>query len=204
MTNNPTRPKNGESCVSAAHVPLFVVALLATLAADNAAAQTMYRCTSGNSVVMSDRPCPGQNAQKIGTNAPAGNTPVYPTSSQYAPEYLQYMSSSCARLNEAVRTGYSRGLRSDAMERLRVEYRSACQDEEYEALSQAQQKTRDQREQRSREKQEERQQAARSTQCQELERILRSRRQRMQDLTPGERDDLVRFLEQYKERCPVN
>lgn len=190
--------------MSAAHVPLFVVALLATLAADNAAAQTLYRCTSGNSVVMSDRPCPGQDAQKVGTKATPPGTPIYPTSSQYAPEYLQYMSATCARLNEAVRTGYSRGLRSDAMERLRAEYRGGCQDEEYEARAQAQQKVRDQREQRSREKQEERQQASRSTQCQELERILRSRRQRMQDLTPGERDDLVRFLEQYKERCPSN
>jgi septin family protein len=122
-----------------------------------------------------------------------------------APEHLAYMSAECASLNDAIRTGPARGLKSSTMSDLYTEYRRKCQEEESAAYQRlAQQRSEDRQERQTHEKalQAQVSQAQRSReQCDELLRILAAKRRQAEGMNAGEKADLQRFEASYNARC---
>ena len=175
----------------------------ALLVATGASAQARYACrTPGGSAYFSDRPCTGQLVFGANT-APTPPQRTYPGIGE-APSHLQYMSPRCASLNDALRTAYARGLKSETINTMRRDYQAECGENENEARAeqsrdasaQRQQKYADQRAQITA-KNEVRQ---REQQCEESKRILITKRNRP-DLNEGERAELKRFEDNYRARC---
>jgi len=189
-----------------------LLALGAALAADTALAQSFYRCKSGNSTYVSDRPCTSGAGSTLGSMGPP---PTYGSQGQaqassyqrpsQAPEHTQYLSSACADISEAIRTGPSRGVRGDVLSGLHQEYRQKCADEDQAARQRVYEDQRRQRDDKrsAQAAQQQEQQQARLTQeqCGEMLRILAGKRQHMAEMNEGERGDLQRFQANYAERC---
>lgn len=172
-------------------------------------AQTMYRCANGASSYLSDRPCSAPVRATLGAYGTAPERPAYgqnytPTLDR-APEFLPYLSPECAQLNDAIRTGPARGLKSGAMSELHLDYRQRCVEDEQQArqrLSQVKNEQRDGRRQAQAQVSGEKARATlTSEQCYETLRILAARRKRADTMSPGERSDLDLFEANYKARC---
>ena len=187
---------------------LLLAALM--VVAPGAMAQAMYRCTNGTSTYISDRPCTGAQAGKLGALGPApsrGNhvAPSYSPPLGKAPDHLVYLSPACASINDAIRTGPARGLKSQAMADLHNEYRSKCEEDEQSARQKVHEDKRNQRDQAravQRAEQLDRQRAVTSReQCHEMLRILHGKLKQLDSITPGEKADFQRFEASYQERC---
>lgn len=206
-----SRPTAGRAFAAAA----TIAALLAWSPATQA--QSYYRCQTANGGwEVTDRPCTGVQG-RLGA---MGNTqaqqqppvPIYgmatPRTVERAPDYLHLMSPACATMNDALRTGASRGAGWATLDELRYNYRRQCQGEEQAAYNEFRAQQRQLADQRQ--VQRESEQRARSDrqreaeQCQEMLRILVSKRRRMAELTPGQRDDLQQFDAAYKARCTTS
>jgi hypothetical protein len=178
--------------------------------APGAMSQAMYRCSNGSSTYISDRPCAGAPAGKLGALAPAPSrgdyaAPSYSPPVGKAPDHLAYLSPPCASLNDAIRTGPARGLKSQAMSDLRNEYRNKCEDDEHSARQKVYEDKRERRDQakaaQQAEQRDRQRAAANREQCQELLRILHGKRKQLDTMTPGEKADFQRFEASYQERC---
>ena len=187
----------------------WAVAAVVLASAPAAFAQTMYRCSNGASSYLSDRPCSASVRGTLGAYGPANERPAYgqnyTPALDRAPEFLPYLSPECAQLNDAIRTGPARGLKSGAMSELHLDYRQRCVEDEQLArqrLSQVKNEQRDGRRQAQAQVCGEKARATlTSEQCYETLRILAARRKRADVMSPGERSDLDLFEANYKARC---
>lgn len=129
----------------------------------------------------------------------------YDTSASKAADILPYLSPRCAELNEAIRTAPARGVRHDGQNQLRDEYRQKCSDEDEEARRRVSAARSASREAMAQARQSEQVQKQLSEQeqarCTELLRILNNKRQRVQEMSEGEKGDLQRSEAAFKERC---
>ncbi|HEY5325181.1 MAG TPA: hypothetical protein VIK58_20310 [Caldimonas sp.] len=189
---------------------LAAAAILAG-AAPAASAQSTYLCTSNGRTWQSVQPC------SDGTAAPP-RTVIVPRSEPRLPplpgeakpadkatEYLQFQNPRCAELSEGVRTGASRGLSRATQQELLETYRQQCAGEESRARTLLQDERNRQRDAREREERAARLELDRDKlnreQCAEMKRILQSKRQRLETMTPGERSDFERFEATWRGRC---
>jgi hypothetical protein len=193
--------------------PLLAAALLASSLC--AFAQGSYRCTGPQGVYYADRPCiTQQGSTKLGGYGPAPDTtpPPHqppPAAVGRAPEHQSYMSPECASLNDGLRTAASRGLSYATQSDLRADYNRRCSANESQArmrYAEAQrQSSSTQRDQQSQAGAEARRNQADQQrtfeQCGEMRRIIASRKQRQDSMTPGELGDFKRFEANYAERC---
>lgn len=190
---------------------LGVAGVLAMVVPQAASAQ-VYRCSNGGSTYLSDRPCSGVPAGKLGmVGATPDRSHDYSTASAYvppvgkAPEHLAYMNAECASLNDAIRTGPARGLKSAAMNDLHNEYHRKCQEEEsaaYRRLSQQKAAERQEKQSQQMAQQAQANEAVRNReQCSELLRILAGKRRQADAMNAGEKADLQRFEANYNARC---
>ncbi len=187
-----------------------LIGLVIASAPGQAGAQ-VYRCSNGGATYLSDRPCSGAPAGRLGMVGPGDRSAREPVTSSYiapvgkAPEHLAYMSAECASLNDAIRTGPARGLKSSTMSDLHTEYRRKCQEEESAAYQRlAQQRSEDRQEKQTREKafQAQVNEAQRNReQCDELLRILAAKRRQVDGMNAGEKADFQRFEASYNARC---
>jgi len=188
--------------------------LLLSLAGTDAAAQNLYRCPGplkadgSNSQVLQDRPCTGVPS-RLGAY---GGTPSRSTfgaghsgTLAKAPEHLAYLSRACVELNEAIRTGPTRGLHASTLSELHANYQRQCSEDDREARMKAyetQQRAADLRRQQKQLEQAQRREAVNeASRCTELARLVADKRRRYDSLTPGQRDDAGRFEQRYQERC---
>lgn len=185
--------------------------LLALLAAD-ASAQTLYRCRSGGSTVVSQQPCTTGAASHIGVIGAEVTRYAAPSSSYSstpgvgkAPDHLAYLGSECATLNDAIRTAPARGLRGTPLSDLHADYRTRCADEESEARQRLSRERSDQRSARKSEQALQKYQRELSVverdQCHELLRILHAKRQRKPTMSEGEKADLDNLEVNFRARC---
>ena len=175
-------------------VRIGLLALLAGLSGSAFAAE--YHCSGDGVAWTSSRPCPGTNRNEMrglssGNSGPQTSNvdTSYTPSLAKAPDYLPYMSVECAQLNDALRTGPTRGLKSGPMAELRVDYQKRCSDNEASARDQLREA-------------EKMRATTSSEQCYEMLRILHGKRQRAASMNDGEKADLQRFEDNYKVRCP--
>ena len=192
---------------------IAICATIAALAAaPTASAQSLYRCKSGNSTYVSDRPCTTGAASSFGTIGPQSNNNTYqqPSSTyvQRPPktaEHVSYLSSACADIAEAIRTGPARGVRGDVINGLHEEYRQKCADDDAAARQRLAEDRRNERDAKrsvqTAAQQQQQQTRIASEQCNELLRILAARRRQTATMNDGERADLQRSETNYAERC---
>lgn len=200
---------NKQHCLFWARLAMLPL-LTGLTASAMAAGATEYRC-NGDGVSWTSRyPCPGTaprselrglgNGQHTSTYQP----PYIPSVGK-APDYLQYLSNECAQLNDAIRTGPARGLKSGPMSDLHADYRKRCSDDESLARQQLRQAEWQEKEQRRDEqaavKADKSRMQVSAEQCYEMLRILHGKRQRTASMSDGERADLQRFEDNYKNRC---
>ena len=99
----------------------------------------------------------------------------------------------------------ARGLGITAQRELQEVYRQQCSDEESRARRLLQDERNRQRDAREREERAGRLELDREKlnreQCAEMKRILQSKRQRLDTMTPGERGDFERFEATWRTRC---
>jgi len=130
--------------------------------------------------------------------------PTYLPKAPDAPEHLKYLGPRCSAMNDAIRTGPSRGLTYETLGNLQKEYRRECAEEESEALRKLATERSDVHKAKLEEKQAATEQRQRTElaqqQCDESKRILYNKKRRT-DLTDGEKADLQRFEDAYKSRC---
>lgn len=196
----------------AAGVCSAAVAVAGFGAAPQASAQSVYRCRSGSSTYVSDRPCTTGAASTLGTLAPAPSysnnqqpSTLYLPRPEKAAEHTAYLSPACADIAEAIRTGPTRGVRGEVLSGLHTEYRQKCADEDAAARQRVQEDRRRDRDARQSAQlaSQQQQQLSRQAveQCNELLRILAGKRQRVATMSEGERADLQRSEENYAQRC---
>jgi hypothetical protein len=186
-----------------------------------AAAQATFHCPGPSGTYVSSRPCPANTpappANSKSTSAPIYYGPTPEPQQRYeapaprvseAPNHLQYMSGSCASMNDALRTAQSKGLKYETIQQMQVDYRKQCSEEEQEARMKASREGLDKRvEKRQADReaqvsqvQEQQRTAAKQQQCIESRRIIANKKART-DLTEGEKADLARFEENFRSRC---
>ena len=111
----------------------------------------------------------------------------------------------CAELIEAIRAGAAKGADRSTLLGMSDAYRQQCGDEAARAKSLPLEERNRQREVREREERTARLELDRDKlnreQCAEMKRILQSKRQRLETMTPGERGDFERFEATWKARC---
>lgn len=172
--------------------------------------QSFYRCNSGAGAYISDRPF--QSAGGPAEFRSIGPVPErqsfnrdYTPTLQKAPDILPYLSPECAQMNDAVRTGPTRGLKSAAMSELQSNYRLRCAEDEQRAFQKLHQARSDERDQRKVAQAAQTAEMARAKlsveQCNEMLRILSGKRQRASTMTAGELHDLELFEANYRARC---
>ncbi len=191
--------------------PTHWAPLLALLFATPLAfAQPIYRCGTGAGSYVSDRPCRDITAPTVlRSYGPLPERPnhgqSYTPTMAKAPDILPYLSPQCAEMNDAVRTGPSRGLQSAAMSELVANYRLRCAEDEQQAYQKLHQVRNDERNQRriAQAQQSAAQERAKLSveQCSEMLRILAGRRQRVASMSAGEKTDLDLFEANYRARC---
>lgn len=180
---------------------LALLALMVTTSPE-AWAQKVYRCTSGKTTVLSDRPCPDAD---ITQQQPLKVAPASDSSTAMRLGAEQFLNPACAELYEALRNANTRGLSYDRQADLHKEFRLKCAEDARQANQRylraaikAQEESRAQQAAQQREKDAE---TALRDQCGELRRILADRRKRVDSMTPGERADLERSEQNYSARC---
>jgi hypothetical protein len=120
------------------------MALLVVFQATPWAHAQVYRCSSGGSTYLSDRPCPVLPKTQLGGYGPVAPGTYVPYSAPLpdaprAQDHVKYLGSACASISEAIRTGPTRGVRADVIRGLQEEYSQKCSVEDQEARRQAQQ-----------------------------------------------------------------
>ena len=185
---------------------IFTAALATALAwlAGGADAQTRYTCrTSNGTQYVSTQPCPSNVIIYGPTERESPYQAPIPKIGE-APSTLRYMSPRCASLNDAIRTAYARGLKSETVSEMRRNYNIECAESDADARSRMSQDRGDQQQQRRQEKEAEKMERDRASmreqQCGESKRILFTKRART-DLTEGEKAELKRFEDNYRSRC---
>lgn len=190
----------------------WAMAAVVALASWGAQAQVQYNCrTSAGTVYQSSQPCsslPGSRSQGVYYYGPTEpERPRYtppPPSIGEAPAHLKYMSPRCASLHDAKRTARARGLTGDTISEMQRNYQAECGENEREAYAMLYQERGDQARAKFADKQAQVQAKERTAlqqqQCGESKRILVTKRQRT-DLTEGEKAELKRFEDNYRERC---
>ena len=189
----------------------FLAGLLLAGAHQAAQAQSSWLCSANGRTWQSAQPCPaGAAAQQRIVIDPRSEPRLPPLAGERAspdrpPPQLQFQSPRCAELSEAVRTGASRGLGRATLQELREAYRQQCGEEEVRARSLVVDERNRQRDAREREERAARLELDRDKlnreQCAEMKRILQTKRQRLETMTPGERGDFDRFEATWRTRC---
>ena len=188
-----------------AFLGLFLALLLGTTAAHG---QT-YRCSSGSGTYFSDRPCAAGAPAKLGAIGPVrAPAPAYSPPLPGAPraqEHVRYLGAECASINEAIRTGPSRGVRYDVVYALQDEYRQKCGLEDQDARRQARddevKQLQTQVAQRDSAKAQRRQTEAQSAQCLGMRDVISLKRRRESQLNAKEVEALRDLERSYNERC---
>jgi hypothetical protein len=189
--------------------PIFLVLFFFSLI-DPASAQSRFMCRLSNgSTVISDRPCERSAAERTtgmtsyGPIARPAQQTYIPRSGD-APEYLQFMSSQCSAMNDALRTGPARGVDFQTQAVLQKSYRAECSEDEQQAQSRLyaqKQESRNAKKEESNQLQAMRQRTQeQQQQCDESKQII-YKKSRRTDLTDGEKAELVRFKENFQTRC---
>lgn len=194
----------------------WALAALVALTGLGAQAQ-QYNCrTSSGTAYMSSQPCntlPGSS----GVGSRSGIVYYGPSESSErqryqppppsigaAPQHLKYMSPRCSSLHDAMRTARARGLTGDTISEMQRNYYAECGEDESAARSMLSQergeKFKAQLEGRQAEMKARERTALEQQQCGESKRILVTKRQRT-DLNEGEKAELKRFEDNYRERC---
>ncbi|MBC7917979.1 MAG: hypothetical protein H7Y28_09235 [Rhodoferax sp.] len=187
--------------------PLFCILLLLGIQISGSAfGQSRYVCRQSNgSTTISDRPCNDSGAPVV-AYGPTQQQPTFSNipKSPDAPEHLKYLGSRCASMNDAIRTGPSRGLTYQTQAELQRSYRRDCAEEEsqaYRQLSEDRRSSQTAKQESQRQANAEKQQSAlKQQQCDESKRIIHTKSART-DLNDGERAELARFKENYQARC---
>jgi len=184
-----------------------VVALL--LAVPSVYGQT-YRCSSGGSTHLSDRPCNDASKAQLGMYGPSRSATATPYSSQLpgvprAQEYVKYLPSGCASIVEAIRTAPARGVRGDVVRALQDEYSQKCSLEDQDARNQLRQEKSQQQQIKLAERdgavKERQQMQMRADQCGNMREVIALKRKRESDLNPMEVGALRDLERAYNERC---
>jgi hypothetical protein len=120
-------------------------------------------------------------------------------------DHVKYLGSACASISEAIRTGPTRGVRSDVLRGLQEEYAQKCSVEDQDARRQAQQdKSREfqakvaERDGVARERQ---QVKARLEYCDGMRDVIALKRKREATLNTAEVEALRNLEKAYNERC---
>ena len=187
--------------------PFFCILLLLGIQlADPAFGQARYMCKQSNgSTTISDRPC-NDSGSPVVSYGPTQQQPTFSNipKSPDAPDHLKYLSSRCASMNDAIRTGQSRGLTYQTQAELQKNYRKECAEDESQAYSRMSEDHRNSQMAKNeslRQANVEKQQSAlKQQQCDESKRIIYTKSART-DLNDGERAELARFKENYQSRC---
>lgn len=184
---------------------LCILLLLGIQASSPAFGQSRYVCRQSNgSTTISDRPC--SDTAPFVAYGPTQQNPTFshvPKSGD-APEHLKYLSPRCSGMNDAIRTGYSRGLTGQTISELQKNYQKECGEDERQAYRQMGEDRRDSQsakdENQRQAKAEKQQSALKQQQCDESKRIIHTKSART-DLNAGEQAELARFKENYRARC---
>jgi len=179
--------------------------LLTVLASTSVSAQS-YRCNSSSGTYFSDKPCNGTTS--IQSYGPIRQTPQYSQTLPGVPkaqDHLKYLSSACASISEAIRTGPARGVRSDVMQGLHEEYRQKCSVEDQDARTQAQQDRSKDRQQLMAQREsamtERKEARVRSDRCDGMRDVLALKRKREAELNAKEVEALRALEKTYNETC---
>lgn len=181
----------------------FLAVLIGALSA-TASAQTTYQCVSNGNLYTSYQPCPRSGMLHRGpVNTPAAYEAPMPKIGR-APEFQDRLSPRCAALNDAIRTGPARGLKSETLSDMNREYQQKCSEEESEARNQIRN---DQRDKKKQQQESDKLDAKtkeltdlQQQQCDESKRIIHSKRTRT-NLTDGEKAEFQRFIDNHHRRC---
>jgi len=113
-----------------------------------AAAQAQaYRCSSGGSTYISDKPCgTGQATGRVGSFGPTAAPPSPSYTQQYTrpssvEPHVKYLGAECASISEGMRTAGVRGVRGNVVYELQHEYQQKCSLEDQEARRKVQQES---------------------------------------------------------------
>lgn len=183
--------------------------LAAFLPALAAGAET-YRCRSGSGTYFSDRPCPAATGGQMGGYGPLNPyaTTPYPTRLPpvaKAEDHVKYLSSGCASISEAIRTGPNRGVRMDVIQGLRDEYRRKCSIEDQDARNSARQDATAEHAsklaQRDAARTEQQLARMKADQCAGMRDVIATKRQRERQLNATEVAALRSLESSYNERC---
>jgi hypothetical protein len=170
----------------------------------------VYRCSNGGGTYLSDRPCAVVPRTQLGAYGPTTPQTYGPYSAPLpdAPrvqDHVKYLGSACASISEAIRTGPSRGVRSDVLRGLQEEYSQKCSVEDQDARRQAQQdKSREmqgklaERDSALRERQ---QVKARLEHCDGMRDVIGLKRKREASLNASEVEALRHLEMAYNARC---
>lgn len=153
----------------------------------------------------SDRPCNlDTKIQMYGPLRPAPSVRPLPGPPK-AEEHLQYLSSNCAAISEAIRTSPSRGVRGDALQGLRDEYRQKCSMEDEDARKKVQQDRSTDRQtyvaQRDAAASEQRQSRERQDRCNAMRDVVYLKRKRESQLNEKEVESLRSLEATYNSAC---
>lgn len=172
-------------------------------------AQT-YRCSSGGSTRISDRPCADSNRTQLGMYGPARSAAPesYSAALPAAPkaqEHLKYLPSGCASIVEAIRTAPARGVRGDVVRALHDEYNQKCSLEEQEARNLLRQEKADKQQVKVAERdgvmRERQQSRVLADQCASMKEVVALKRKRESTLNPMEVGALRDLESAYNARC---
>ena len=192
---------------------LLGAVIVVTVTTSAATAQT-YRCRSGQSTYLSERPCTTGAGSKISVYGPESSRessryappgPSQPGSIGKAPEHLGHLSPECATLNDAIRTAPARGVNYKVIGDLRTDYQAKCSEEDSEARQivskDRSEKVLARRSEQAVRKADQEQTQREREQCHELLRILHGKRQRLPQMNAGEKTDHERSEANYRDRC---
>lgn len=188
---------------------LFALACALLFTAGTASGQT-YRCSSGSTTYLSDRPCASNSSNKFGgyggSRAGSGTSYFPPTpGAPKAQAHVKYLGAECGSINEAIRTGPSRGVRRDVIDALQQEYREKCSLEDQDARKQAQEDSAQVVQARLTErdnlKNQKRQAEVRSAQCLGMKDVIGLKRKRESQLNETEVQALRNLEQAYNQRC---
>lgn len=187
-----------------------LLVLVSLLGGSSLAQGQTYRCSSGGTTYLSDKPCSTSAATQLRSYGPlrSATAPQYSAPTPGAPkaqEHVKYLGSGCASISEAIRTGPARGVRGDVIQGLHEEYRQKCALEDQDARTQLQQDiSQEQRvklDQRDSVVGERRQAIQRSERCTAMRDVIALKRRRESELNSKEVEALRNLERTYNETC---
>lgn len=184
------------------------IALLAILFVSPFAHAQTYRCSSNGTTSLSDRPCAAGKTQ-ISAYGPGRSTaPQYSSQLPGAPkaeEHVRYLSSGCASISEAIRTGPARGVPSDVVRALHEEYNQKCSLDDQDARIQANKERSEVHRQKVAQRQgvaaEQQQTKIQQEQCAGMRDVVALKRKREAELNSKEVEALRQLEAAYNQRC---